>query len=235
MRLPLLSLHIAGAVVGLLSGTLAMVFCKGSRGHRISGNVFVVAMLIMGASASYLALMKHQIENFFGGLLTLYMIATAWRTARLRDGETSLLDWGTLAFSVSIGTSLLIRSVLVARGLAMGEAGVPLGMYFFTASIPLLAATGDLRMLLRGGISGTPRIARHLWRMCYGLFIATGSFFLGKQRLFPAVLRKQYLLVPLAILPLVLQIYWLVRVKFSKTQVASMLSLQRKAAAPLSR
>ena len=54
----------------------------------------------------------------------------------------------------------------------------------FTASIPLLAAIGDLRMLLRGGISGTSRITRHLWRMCYGLFIATGSFFLGQQQVF---------------------------------------------------
>ena len=212
MRPPLLALHIAGGIIGLISGTLAMVYRKGSRGHRISGNVFVVAMLIMGTSASFLAFMKHQTENFFGGLLTVYMIATAWLTARRRDGETSLFDWGALVFAASIGASLLIRSVLVARGLAMGEPGVPVGMYFFTASIPLLAAAGDLRMLLRGAISGTSRVARHLWRMCYGLFIATGSFFLGKQQFFPAPIRKQYLLVPLAILPLVLLIYWLVRV-----------------------
>jgi hypothetical protein len=86
-------------------------------------------------------------------------------------------------------------------------------MYFFMGTIPLLAAAGDIRMLIRGGISGTPRIARHLWRMCFGLFIATGSFFLGQQQVFPAAIRKQYILAPLAILPLVLLIYWLVRVR----------------------
>jgi uncharacterized membrane protein len=220
MRLPLLVLHITGGIVGLLSGAVAMSLRKGSRGHRISGNVFVVAMLIMGAAASYLAFLKHQTGNIFGGLLTLYMIATAWLTARRRDGETSILDWAALAFAVTIGTKMLIGSVLVARGLARGAPGVPLGMYFFTASIPLLAAIGDLRMLLRGGISGTSRIARHLWRMCYGLFIATGSFFLGQQQVFPAVLRQQYLLFPLAILPMILLIYWLVRVKFTKRQFA---------------
>lgn len=215
MRLPLLFLHIAGGIVGLLSGTVAMAFRKGSRGHRVSGDVFVVAMLIMGAAASYLAFLKHQTGNIYGGLLTLYMIATAWLTARRRDGETSILDWGALAFAVTMGTRMMIGSVLVARGLAKGQPGVPVGMYFFTASIPLLAAIGDLRMLLRGGISGTSRIVRHLWRMCYGLFIATGSFFLGQQQVFPAVLRQQYLLFPLAILPLILLIYWLVRVKFA--------------------
>src|SRR5215472_1446525 len=63
MRLPLLALHITGGMIGLLSGALAMVYRKGSRGHRVSGNVFVVSMLIMGACGSTLAFMKHEIGN----------------------------------------------------------------------------------------------------------------------------------------------------------------------------
>jgi len=216
MRLPLLFLHIAGGMVGLLSGTVAMMYRKGSRGHRAAGNVFVVAMLIMGACGSTLALMKHQTNNVFGGLLTVYMITTAWLAGRRRDGETSIFDWGALVFGLAIGGSLLILGVLVANGQAARQAGVPLGMYFFMGTIPLLAAAGDIRMLMRGGISGTPRIARHLWRMCFGLFIASGSFFLGQQQVFPSAIRKQYILAPLAILPLVLLIYWLVRVRIRK-------------------
>jgi uncharacterized membrane protein len=216
MRLPLLFLHIAGGMVGLLSGTVAMMYRKGSRGHRAAGNVFVVAMLIMGACGSTLALMKHQTNNVFGGLLTVYMITTAWLAGHRRDGETSIFDWGALVFGLAIGGSLLILGVLVANGQAARQAGVPLGMYFFMGTIPLLAAAGDIRMLMRGGISGTPRIARHLWRMCFGLFIASGSFFLGQQQVFPSAIRKQYILAPLAILPLVLLIYWLVRVRIKK-------------------
>jgi hypothetical protein len=178
--------------------------------------VFVVAMLIMGACGSTLALMKHQTNNVFGGLLTVYMITTAWLAGRRRDGETSIFDWGALVFGLAIGGSLLILGVLVANGQAARQAGVPLGMYFFMGTIPLLAAAGDIRMLMRGGISGTPRIARHLWRMCFGLFIASGSFFLGQQQVFPSAIRKQYILAPLAILPLVLLIYWLVRVRIRK-------------------
>jgi uncharacterized membrane protein len=216
MRLPLLFLHIAGGMIGLLSGTVAMVFRKGSRGHRAAGNVFVVAMLIMGACGSTLALMKHQTNNVFGGLLTVYMITTAWLAGHRRDGETSIFDWGALVFGLAVGGSLLILGVLVVNGQAAPQAGVPLGMYFFMGTIPLLAAAGDIRMLMRGGISGTPRIARHLWRMCFGLFIASGSFFLGQQQVFPSAIRKQYILAPLAILPLVLLIYWLVRVRIKK-------------------
>jgi hypothetical protein len=43
----------------------------------------------------------------------------------------------------------------------------------------MLPSAGDARMLARGGVLGAKRIARHLWRMCFGLFIAAGSFFLG--------------------------------------------------------
>ena len=76
-------------------------------------------------------------------------------------------------------------------------------------------------MLTRGGISGRPRLIRHLWRMCFGLFIATGSFFLGQQQVFPEPIRKQYLLAPLAILPLPLMIFWLVRVSLAKQWISS--------------
>jgi len=219
MRLPLLVLHITGGIVGLLSGTVAMSFRKGSPGHRLSGNVFVVSMLIMGLCGSTLALMKHQMNNVFGGLLTFYLITTAWLTGRRRDGQTTLLDWGALVFGIAIGASLLTLGILVARGLAVPEAGVPLGMYFFMGTIPLLAAAGDLRMLLRGGISGTPRLARHLWRMCFGLFIASGSFFLGQQQVFPPAIRKQYILAPLAILPLILLIYWMIRIRLTRRAI----------------
>jgi hypothetical protein len=90
----------------------------------------------------------------------------------------------------------------------------------------LLAAAGDLRMLVAGGVVGAKRIARHLWRMCFGLFIAAGSFFLGPsnrplrllsaaglgQHLSPALFSTGVYLF-LTLLPLILLVYWLVRVR----------------------
>jgi uncharacterized membrane protein len=231
MRLPLLFLHIAGGMVGLLSGTVAMVYRKGSRGHRMSGDVFVVSMLIMGACGSILALMKHQTNNVFGGLLTVYMITTAWLTGHRRNGGTDIFDWSALVFGLAIGASLMTVGVLVASGQAAPQAGVPLGMYFFMGTIPLLAAAGDLRMLLCGGISGTPRLARHLWRMCFGLFIASGSFFLGQQQVFPLAIRKQYILAPLAMLPLILLIYWMIRVRLKRGIGFPVVKIEQRASA----
>jgi hypothetical protein len=87
-------------------------------------------------------------------------------------------------------------------------------MQLFMGSVILLAGLGDLRVILRG-ISGRRRIARHLWRMCFGWFIATGSFFLGQQQVFPAAIRKTGLLIVPAVLPLILLVFWLVRVRFT--------------------
>src|SRR5215470_3792352 len=90
---PTLLVHILGGTLGLVSGAAAVVFRKGSRQHVLAGRVFVASMVTMGAVAAYLAILKHQNNNIGGGILTVYLVGTAWLTARRRDGETSRWDW----------------------------------------------------------------------------------------------------------------------------------------------
>lgn len=215
MRLPLLILHISAGVLAMFAGAAAMSFRKGSRQHGTAGNVFVTCMLIMATMASILAYMKHQTNNVFGGLLTFYMVTTAWATARRRNGATGTLDWVGFLFASAIGSLGLVRGLQEVSGYRPSQAGVPPFMDIFLSSIILLAGIGDLRLLMRG-ISGKQRIARHLWRMCFGWFIATGSFFLGQQQVFPASWRGSPLFLIPALLPLALLIFWLIRVRFTK-------------------
>lgn len=62
-----------------------------------------------------------------------------------------------------------------------------------------------------GVLRGTQRIMRHLWRMCFALFVATGSFFLGQAKFIPKPIRIGPVLTTMAVLPLLAMIYWLVR------------------------
>jgi hypothetical protein len=225
---PILIVHICGGSLGLLSGTAAMTFRKGSPRHVLAGKVFVASMLTMGVFAVYLAITRHQPSNIGGGFLTVYLIGTAWLTARRRDGETSRFDWAVFLIPLAIGILLWMNGIKVLRSGVGSPDGVPVGMMFFMGSICLLAAAGDVRMLVRGGVLGAKRIARHLWRMCFGLFIAAGSFFLGPQNrplrllstvglgqhLSPALFSTTLYLI-LTILPLILLIFWLVRVRFT--------------------
>jgi hypothetical protein len=225
---PILIVHILGGVVGLVSGTAAMCFRKGSRRHVLGGRIFVASMVIMGAFAAYLAVVRNQPNNIGGGILTVYLVGTAWLTARRRDGETSRWDWVWLLIPLANGILLWMTGVKVLRSGHSSLAGVPVGMMFFLGSVCLLAAAGDVRMLVRGGVFGAKRIARHLWRMCFGLFIAAGSFFLGGSNrplrllstvgigkyLSPAIFGTTLYLI-LTVLPLILLIFWLVRVRFT--------------------
>jgi hypothetical protein len=212
----------------LLSGTAAMTFRKGSARHVLAGKVFVASMLTLAAAAVYLAILKHQTPNIVAGFLTFYLIGTAWLTARRRDGETSRFDWVVLLIPLAIGIVNWVNGLKVVRSGGSAQDGVPVGMMLFMGSVCLVAAAGDVRMLVGGGVFGAKRIARHLWRMCFGLFIAAGSFFLGPsnrplrllstvgigQHLPPALFSTGLYLI-LTVLPLILLIFWLVRVRFT--------------------
>src|SRR4051812_33234607 len=87
--------HISMAMVGLTSGAAAMILRKGSGLHRQSGNVFFVSMLIMSAAGAYIAAyMKPNMGNVMGGMLTFYMVATAWLTVWRAPGQTGVLEVG---------------------------------------------------------------------------------------------------------------------------------------------
>jgi hypothetical protein len=214
MRLPLLVVHISAGVLAMFAGAFAISVRKGSVWHARAGNVFALSMLVMATFASCLGYMKHQPNNVFGGILTIYMVATAWATARRRDGETGVLDWIGFLFAFTIGILGVFHGFLKMTGREPVDPGTFAFMQLFMSSVILFAGLGDLRMLVRG-ISGRRRIARHLWRMCFGWFIATGSFFLGQQQVFPAWLRGSPVLLVPALLPLGLLIFWLVRVRFT--------------------
>jgi hypothetical protein len=212
---PILVLHITGGTVGLLSGFPAMFLRKGSRSHSIAGIIFAISMLIMATCGTYLAVRKSQTGNIIGGLTTFYLISTAWVTARRKEPRTGPFDWAAGLLALALGGVILFAGFEKLRNPAFQD-GAPVGMNFFMGSILLLAAAGDIRMIVRRGITGAARLARHLWRMCFGVFIAAGSIFLARPHLFPMIIRKSGILPFLTVLPFLVMIFWLVRVRFAK-------------------
>jgi hypothetical protein len=194
-----------------------MFFRKGSHRHRVAGDVFVISMLGLGASGAYMGFMKHEMLNVSMGLLTCYLVATAWTTARHRDGEVGIFDWVALLVPLAIGTGLLTYGLRAANSQTGLRDGTPAAACFIFGSVALLFAAGDIRMLVRGGLFGAHRLARHLLRMCFALFIASGSLFLARPHLFPALLRKTNVIFILGVLPLILMIFWLFRVRFRQS------------------
>jgi uncharacterized membrane protein len=214
---PLLILHICAGTVSVLSGAAALFARKGFRLHRKTGNVFFLAMLGLSISGAYMAAFtKPNIGNVIGGVLTLYMVSTGWAAVLRKEGETGLSEIGLLLVGLAEGIGCWILGWEAAHSATGSKDGYPAAIYYVFGSLALYGAAWDVRMLIRGGVFGALRIARHLWRMCFALFIAAASLFLGRPQIFPAIFRETYALYVLSFLPLILMIFWLIRVSFTK-------------------
>ena len=203
--------HLSAGLTALVSGTVALAVRKGGQLHKKSGMIFSCAMIALGLLASVLYTIEGQ--SVAGGLFPVYLVFTALTTVKplpyaRREADIGLM---LLAFTMAALTYMNGVAAWKARGPVLK--GVPAGMGFFLATIILLAAIGDVRMIVEGGITGARRLARHLWRMCFGLFVATGSFFLGQMKFIPAPIRIVPVLFVLALAPLVILLYWMWRVR----------------------
>ena len=210
----LLALHIGAAVIGLFSGTAALFSRKGSRLHRTAGNVFFISMLIMSAGGAWLAEMKGQRVNTVAGLLTFYMVATGWAAVKRRAGEVGLFECGALLVGAAIGAVSIYTGLRANSGAIVLNDG-DAGTCFVFGGIALFAAAMDIKVLVGGGVSGAQRIARHLWRMCFAMLMTTLSFFLGKQRLFPATVLDLHLNLAPILIVAGSMVFWIIRVHFT--------------------
>ena len=207
-----LVLHIGGASVGLVAGAVALAVRKGELLHRTAGDVFVVAMLTMTFVAAIMAPLIHQPANTVVAVFTFYLVATGWATMRRPAGEAGRFEVGAMLAAIGAGVLGLWLGGSVATG---PDSATQRSAAYIVAAVAALAAGLDLRVILRGGLSGVQRLARHLWRMCAGFFIATGSFFLGQQQVLPHFVRGSSLLFIPAFAPLALMVFWLLRVRMT--------------------
>jgi len=206
----ILPIHIAAGSVGIVAGSIAVFALKGGMRHRRSGLAFVVAMIVMASTATVMSVWPPiNPGNVLQALLVCYLVGSgllAVRTPNDRRADTGLMLVG---FTIAAGHATL--------GLAALERG-PIGGYdaptcFVFGSIALFGAIGDARLLRALELRGSRRITRHLWRMCFALFMANGSFFLGQADEFPESLRVWPVLAALALFPLAALAYWLWRVR----------------------
>jgi hypothetical protein len=213
--------HVAAGAVALVSGTLAAIARKGGYLHRRAGTAFVASIVVMAAFAIYLGFaVPDQLTNVFIGTFALYLVATAWMTVRRREGASGSFEKWALLVAVCLCAPFAVLTFQLAVGLpplfvsAVAFKGpVLIAIYAFT-TVLVLAAIGDARVAFAGGLSGVPRISRHLWRMCLGLTLVVGSGFTnGFARLLPGPYHVPTGFFLPQFLPLGLMIFWMIRVR----------------------
>jgi uncharacterized membrane protein len=210
----LIPFHVLGGAIAIVSGFVALFVSKGGTLHRRSGTIFVYAMLVMSLSGAVVAVGRSGAAmNIPAGLVTAYLVITAWLTVQPPSAGSRRVERGLMLAAFGLAAASGVSAVVSA---ARGNVGFAIPLLMFSALV-LSAGRGDRRMLRAGGLQGRARLKRHLWRMCVALFIAAGSFFLGPVRRIPTPLRIPALRL-LPFLALVIMAYWLWR--FRRNRIA---------------
>ena len=135
-----------------------------------------------------------------------------------------MINAAALTVAVGLAFVAIVGGVKAVNSPGLSPGGVPFRtigvMSFVLATVLILAAAGDVRIMRSGMPRGGPRLARHLWRMCFALFIAAGSFFSIRERV-AKILPEPFTTGPMRALPILLlfgaMFYWLWRVRGRRT------------------
>lgn len=177
----LTAIHIVSGALAILAGALAVGVKKGGAVHVRAGRWFVGLMALSSFSGAMIGLIRFEafFITFFAGLLGAYLVLSGWLTANTRttprrgaDHFLSLVNVLTFASLSVLGALALTRET----GQIFGFAGEN---YLFLAVMSGIALAGDVSRIFRKTLSRKHRVARHLWRMLLGFFIAAGSAFTG--------------------------------------------------------
>jgi uncharacterized membrane protein len=210
-----LAFHFGTGLIAIAAGFLGLAVRKGGEWHRRSGLVFVSAMIATGITAVGISVYEGK-RSFAGGAVLAYFVFTAYTAVKPLHGPGRRVDIALMVLAFGFAATGFLSGFTALGRPGHQIEGVPAGMSFFLATVILLAAIGDARMIRAGGIQGTRRLARHLWRMSFGLFIASGSFFIGQMKFVPEPVRIVPIIVALGVSPLVILLYWMWRVRLKR-------------------
>ena len=230
---PLTPIHIAGGAVALIAGAAALFISrKGSPLHARAGTAFFAAILVLAGTGAIIAALKPERGTTVIGLLTCYLAATSWVTARRRDGTAGRFELAGLGVASALAVVMLGLGLIGASAANGRVDSLPAAVHFPFAALAALAAGLDLNFILRGRLTPRQRIARPLWRMCTALLFAAFSFFLGQQKVMPVAIQGSLWLFVPPLATLSAMIFWIFRVRFSRAWGRIRLG-RRAAAAPV--
>ena len=211
-----LAAHIVAGSTGLLTGFVALSAAKGATLHRRAGIAFVYAMLAMALAGAALTIVRNVgvKVNIPSAVLTAYLVLTSLVAVRAPTARTRAF---TIAAMLAV-IPVACFDFIIAADLLGDEKNRGFAIPFFAFGVlGVFAIAGDIRVIRFGPLTGSRRIARHLWRMCFALIIACLSFFIGQAKVIPEPVR----IMPLLAMPMLIvtaaMIYWMWRVRLRQT------------------
>ena len=215
MRL-VLTAHILAGSIGLITGFIALFVIKGAKLHRRVGLAFVYSMLAMALAGGTMAIVKNigVKVNIPSAVLTAYLVLTSLAAVRAPSRRARVFTIIAMLAVIPVAAF----DFIIAADLLTDEKNRGFAIPFFAFGVlGVFAIAGDIRVIRFGPLTGSRRIARHLWRMCFALLIASLSFFIGQAKVIPEPIRIMPLLAMPMLIVAVMMIYWMWRVRLRQT------------------
>ena len=199
-------IHFPAGSVAIVAAIAAFYYPKGSSKHRMAGQIFTSAMLIMLMSGGAAGALKGSADDVFLAALVSYTVFTAWLTVQRRQPVIGILEYLALFYIVIFGLAALSIDPEWDK---VREPGV----YTFNTIMALVFAIGDIRNILLKGMKRTHRLARHIWRISFSLVWAALAFGDKIIKMLESTIEQMpYMAVIPASLILCIMIYWLFRI-----------------------
>lgn len=185
----------------IATGLAALLSRKGGRWHRMAGKLFAVQFCLMGLVIAASVMAGTGLVSPLGLIYTaliIYLVLTAWAT--VRTPPATLTRWNHVAppVAIAIACIALLCGWLAQTGRLQLADDIPVEAFFAFAALAVLSASGDIAIVRLGGIAGTGRLIRHVWRMGLALYFSVSTLFTGPGSvIFPDAIRGAWpLMIP---------------------------------------
>lgn len=159
--------HIAIGLVALGAMVTAFAATKGSRLHIRAGQLFLLSILVVAASATAILTVAFIPPLMLATATVLYAGGTAWLALRPRRAWTVPAELFLAAMQIAALAVFLERAVP-----AVNAGTLPAVAVVILSAVPVLLLVGDLRYWRAGAQRSRLRISRHLARMVWASMVA---------------------------------------------------------------
>ena len=214
--LPLIGqLHFATGTLCLFAGGAAFALRMGSTSHRRAGRVFAVCMLLLCASGLYMSFSRSILFTAFLSVFAAHAVATGWAAAADRPGRSKTPVMAGLVVIAATAAASLLSGLWVST-LPTGELdGLRQEAFYCLGVIASAITLADYIALRRGLAEQRRRIARHVWRMGFSLFIASFIFFFGNSAVLPEPMQHPAGLAAPVMAVVALTLFWTGRTRLA--------------------
>nr|WP_298930265.1 hypothetical protein [uncultured Erythrobacter sp.] len=182
-------LHFWIGCAAIVAGFAAFAARKGQTVHIVSGRVFVVTMALLALSGLWLSFARGILFTVFLSALAFHLIITAWATAATHNSAAHLVTKFSFVGSGAIFLGSIAGAWITAHSVAGMLNGLTPEAFLIIAGVALIIAIYDFIFAYGSTPSERSRLGRHLWRMGFAFFLATGIFFFGNNHVLPEAFR----------------------------------------------